>query len=79
MYYVDKVFTLPPLSHSFQRLAAFDEDGRRKFPSHNTNPSGSGTETWECSMELCAIPPKESVIQAISATDPADARDFIQL
>ena len=65
------------------KSAAFNEDGnvlRHKFPSHNT--SGSGTETWECSTELCAIPPKESVIQTISAkiaeSDPADARDFIQ-
>ena len=70
------------------KSAAFDEDGnvlRHKFPSHNANPSGSGTETWECSTELCAIPPKESIIQTISAayakiaeSDPADARDFIQ-
>ena len=68
------------------KSAAFDENGnvlRHRFPSHNV--SGCGTETWECSTELCAIPPKESVIQAISATyakiadsDPADARDFIQ-
>ena len=68
------------------KSAAFDEDGnmlRHKFPSHNA--SGSGTETWECSTELCTIPPKEAVVQAISATyakiaksDPADAQDFIE-
>ena len=70
------------------KSAAFDEDGnvlRHNFPSHNANASGSGTETWECSTELCAMPPKEAVVQAISATyvkiaksDPADARDFIE-
>ena len=60
------------------KSAAFDEG-----PSHNA--SGSGIETWECSTELCAIPPKEAVVQAVSATyakiaksDPADARDFIE-
>ena len=68
--------------------AAFDEDGnvlRHKFPLHNTKASGSGTETWECSTELCTIPPKESVNQAISSayikiaeSDPADAQHFIQ-
>ena len=68
------------------KSAAFDEDSnvlRHKFPSHNANASGSGKEIWECSMELCAIPPEESVIQTISATyakiaepDPADPRDF---
>ena len=69
--------------------AAFDEDGnvlRHKFPSHNTNASGSGTDTWKCSAELCTIPPKESVNQVICKTytniaesDPADAQYFIQL
>ena len=40
------------------KSAAFDEDGnvlRHNFPSHNANASESGTETWECSTELCAI------------------------
>ena len=70
------------------KSAAFDEDGnvlRHNFPSHNANASGSGTETWECSTELCAIPPKEAVVQAVSTTyvkvaksDPADAQDFIE-
>ena len=68
--------------------AAFDEDGnvlRHKFPSHNTNASGSGTDTWKCSTELCTMPPKESVNQVICKTytniaesDPADAQYFIQ-
>ena len=70
------------------KSAAFDEDGnvlRHNFLSHHANASESGTETWECSTELCAIPPKEALVPAISATyvkiaksDPADARDFIE-
>ena len=68
--------------------AAFDEDGnllRNRFPSHSINTSGNGTETWQCSSELCCIPSKSEVNQAIcdiynkiTECDPSEARYFIQ-
>ena len=68
--------------------AAFDEDGnllRNQFPSHSINTSGNGTETWQCSSELCCIPSKSEVNQAIcdiynkiTECDPSEACYFIQ-
>ena len=68
--------------------AAFDENGnllRDKFPLYNINTLGSGTETWHCSSELCSIPSKSEVNQAICDTyteiaecDLSKARYFIQ-
>ena len=68
--------------------AAFDKDGnllRNQFPSHSINTSGNGTETWQCSSELCCIPSKSEVNQAIcdiynkiTECDPSEARYFIQ-
>ena len=68
--------------------AAFDEDGnllRNQFPSHSINTSGNGTETWQCSSELCCIPSKSEVNQVIcdiyakiAECDPSEARYFIQ-
>ena len=67
--------------------AAFDEDGclfRNKFPSHSINTSGRKAETWQ-SSELCCIPSKSDVNQALCDTytkiaecNPSEARRFIQ-
>ena len=66
---------------------AFDADGnllRDQFPSHSINSSGNVAETWPCSSELCCIPSKSDVNQAICDTyskiaecDPSEARYFI--
>ena len=68
--------------------SAFDKDGKvlkHKFPLYKVSASGSGTETWTCSSELCCIPSKSKVNQAICETytkiaecEPLEARHFIQ-
>ena len=68
--------------------AAFDEGGRllrNNFPSHSINTSGRKAETWQCSSELCCIPSKSEVNQALCDTytkiaecNPSEARHFIQ-